>query len=94
MNVPVIKPIDKATIIKCAKETKFVVTVENHSTTGGLGSAVCEVLSGNYPTKVYRVGIHDEFGQSGKSGELMSYYGLDANAMVNRIRTMYQKEVS
>ena len=94
VNVPVIKPIDKATIIKCAKETKFVVTVENHSTTGGLGSAVCEVLSGNYPTKVYRVGIHDEFGQSGKSGELMSYYGLDANAMVNRIRTMYQKEVS
>lgn len=94
VNVPVVKPIDKVTIINCAKETKFVVTVENHSTTGGLGSAVCEVLSGNYPTKVYRVGIHDEFGQSGKSGELMEYYGLDSKAIVNRIKSMYQKEVS
>jgi transketolase len=94
VNVPVIKPIDKLTIIECAKETKFVVTVENHSTTGGLGSAVCEVLSGNYPTKVYRIGIHDEFGQSGKAGELMAYYGLDSNSIVKRIRSMYQKEVS
>ena len=92
VNVPVIKPIDKLTIINCAKETKFVVTVENHSTIGGLGSAVCEVLSGNYPSKVYRIGIHDEFGQSGKSGELMEYYGLDSKALVKRIKTMYQKE--
>ena len=92
VNVPVVKPIDKTTIINCAKETKFVVTVENHSTIGALGSAVCEVLSGNYPTKVYRVGIKDEFGQSGKSGELLEYYGLDSKALVKRIRTMYQKE--
>ncbi len=94
VNVPVLKPIDKTTIINCAKNSKFVVTVENHSTTGGLGSAVCEVLSGNYPSKVYRIGIHDEFGQSGKADELLAYYGLDSNALIKRIRTMYQKEIN
>lgn len=94
VNVPVVKPIDVATIVDCAKETKFVVTVENHSTIGGLGSAVCEVLSGRYPTKVYRMGIHDEFGQSGKSDELIKYYGLDSEALIKRIRTIYNQEVA
>lgn len=56
-----IKPIDKELIIKCAKETKRVVTVEDHSIIGGLGSAVCETLSENYPCKVTRIGIKDEF---------------------------------
>ena len=93
VNVPVVKPIDKETIVKCAKETKFVLTVENHSIVGGLGSAVCEVLSENYPVKVYRIGINDEFGQSGKAGELMEYYGLDSKSLVKRIKTMYQKEI-
>jgi transketolase len=93
VHAPVVKPIDKLTIINCAKETKFLVTVENHSTTGGLGSAVCEVVCGNYPTKVYRIGIHDEFGQSGKSGELIEYYGLDSKNLTKRILSMYKKEV-
>ena len=92
VNVPVVKPLDKSTIINCAKETKFLVTVENHSTTGGLGSAVCEVVSGNYPAKVYRIGIHDEFGQSGKSAELVEYYGLDSESLIKRIQSMYNKE--
>ena len=92
VNVPVVKPLDKSTIIDCAKETKFLVTVENHSTTGGLGSAVCEVVSGNYPAKVYRIGIHDEFGQSGKSAELVEYYGLDSESLIKRIQSMYNKE--
>lgn len=94
VNVPVVKPIDKSTIIRCAQETKFLVTVENHSTTGGLGSAVCEVVCGNSPAKVFRIGIHDEFGQSGKSDELVKYYGLDSQAIVKRIESMYKKEVN
>ena len=94
VNVPVVKPIDKSTIIECAKNSKFMITVENHSTTGGLGSAVCEVVCGNCPTKVYRIGIHDEFGQSGKSGELVEYYGLDSKELVNRIKSMYKKETN
>jgi len=92
INVPVVKPLDIQTIVAGAKKTKFSVTVENHSVTGGLGSAVCETLSGHYPAKVYRVGIHDEFGQSGKSDELIRYYGLDAKTLAQRIKTMYQKE--
>lgn len=94
VNVPVVKPIDKSTIIECAKNSKFMITVENHSTIGGLGSAVCEVVCGNCPTKVYRIGIHDEFGQSGKSGELVEYYGLDSKALVKRIKSMYKKETN
>ena len=94
VHVPVVKPIDKSTIINCAQETKFLVTVENHSTTGGLGSAVCEVVCGNCPTKVCRVGIHDEFGQSGKSSELIEYYGLDSKSLVKRIQSMYKKEIN
>lgn len=91
VNVPVIKPIDTETIVECAKKSKFVVTVENHSIIGGLGSAVCEVLSEKYPTNVFRIGICDEFGQSGKSDELMNYYGLNSNGLVKRISTMYDK---
>ncbi len=92
VNVPCVKPIDETTIINCARETKFVVTVENHSKTGGLGSAVCEILSQYYPTKVYRLGMHDQFGQSGKAEELLSFYGLDCPALVKRISDIYKKE--
>ena len=94
VNVPVVKPIDKSTILKCASETKFLITVENHSIIGGLGSAVCEVICGNYPKKVYRIGIHDEFGQSGKSDELVEYYGLDSKSLVKRIASIYEKEIN
>ncbi len=93
INVPVVKPLDVTTVIECAKSCKFIITVENHSTIGGLGSAICEVVSGRCPTKVYRIGIHDEYGQSGKSDELVEYYGLDSKALVKRIRTMYKKEI-
>ncbi len=92
VNVPVVKPIDKDTIIECAKDSKFFVTVENHSTIGGLGSAVCEVVCANSPKKVYRIGINDEFGQSGKSDELIEYYGLDYLSLVKRIKRICEKE--
>ena len=92
INVPVVKPLDFQTVIESVKKTKFAVTVENHSIIGGLGSAICETLADKYPAKVYRIGIHDEFGQSGKSDELMEYYGLDSKTLVKRIRTMYKRE--
>ena len=85
INVPVVKPIDKETIINSAKKTNKVITIENHSIIGGLGSSVCEVLSENYPVKVKRIGINDEFGQSGKAKELMAYYGLNAEKLTERI---------
>ena len=80
-----IKPIDRETIIKCAKETNKIITVEDHSIVGGLGSAVCEVLADEYPTKVTRLGIKDTFGKSGKAEELMKYFEIDSEAIKKSI---------
>lgn len=91
INVPVVKPLDIATIIENVKKTKFVITVENHSIIGGLGSAVCELLSEYYPTPVHRIGINDTFGQSGKAGELMEYYGLNANELTKKFKYYIDK---
>lgn len=84
VDMHTIKPIDKELIIKCAKETKRIVTIEDHSTIGGLGSSVCDVLAENYPTKVEKMGINDKFGESGKAEELMRFYGIDAQAIVEK----------
>lgn len=89
ISMPVIKPIDTQTIIKSAEKTGKVFTVENHSIIGGLGSAVAEVLSENLPTKVIRIGMNDEFGQSGTPKELLKYYKLDAESIADRI--LYSK---
>ena len=88
IDVPVIKPIDADCIIKSVNKTGIAVTVENHSIIGGLGSAVCEVLSEKSPHKVVRMGINDVFGQSGTPKELIKYYGLDAESIANRIIEM------
>ena len=85
IDMHTIKPIDKDLIIKCAKETKRIITVEDHNIIGGLGSAVCEVLAEEYPTKVERMGIPDCFGRSGKADELMRYYKIDSTAIINKI---------
>ena len=85
INMPVIKPFDSDTIIKSAKKTKTVITVEDHSIIGGLGSAVAECLSENCPVKLHRFGINDEFGQSGTPKELLAYYKLDAENITKRI---------
>lgn len=85
INMPVVKPLDNATILEEAKKTNFVVTVENHSIIGGLGSAICELLSEKIPTKVYRIGINDEFGQSGEQRQLMEFYGLTAEKLAEKI---------
>ena len=85
INVPVVKPLDNETIINSAKKTNRVITIENHSIIGGLGSTVCELLSEKYPTKVTRIGTKDEFGQSGTAKELMAFYGLNAEKLAEKI---------
>ncbi|WP_411678944.1 transketolase family protein [Clostridium thailandense] len=86
INIHTIKPIDKEAIIKAARETGVVITAEEHSIIGGLGSAVCEVLSENQPTPVVRVGIKDTFGESGKPAELLKAYGLTAEDIVKAVK--------
>ena len=91
INAPVVKPLDGATIIDCVKKTKFVITVENHSIIGGLGSAVCELLAEYYPVPVHRLGVNDTFGQSGKADFLLDYYGLTAEKLVISIKRQIDK---
>lgn len=86
IDIHTIKPIDREAIVNAAKETKKIITLEDHSIIGGLGSAVCEVLSEEYPTKVERIGIRDEFGQSGKWNELLEYYGLTCEDIVKEVK--------
>lgn len=81
LDMHTIKPIDREAIVKAAKETKKIVTVEDHNIIGGLGSAVCEVLAEEYPTKVTRMGIHDCFGKSGPAEALMKEFGIDQTAI-------------
>lgn len=85
IDMHTIKPIDREMIVKCAKETKQIITVEDHSIIGGLGSSVCEVLAEEYPVKVERMGIMDTFGQSGNGEELLAYYKIDSNAIVEKV---------
>lgn len=91
INVPVVKPLDGETILKSAQKTNRVITVENHSIIGGLGGAVCEYLSENYPVKVSRIGTNDEFGQSGTAKELMAYYGLNSEKLAEKITGLLKK---
>lgn len=87
VDVHTIKPIDKEMIIKCAKETKKIITIEDHSIIGGLGSSVCEVLSEEYPTKVIRMGMKDQFGKSGKAEELLKYFKMDSEGIKLTVRS-------
>lgn len=86
IDMHTIKPIDKDIIIKSAKETKKIITIEDHSIIGGLGTAVCEVLSENYPTKVIRMGVEDTFGKSGKAEKLLEYFKLTAKDIIERAK--------
>ena len=82
IDVHTIKPIDREMILKCAKETKKLVSIEDHNIIGGLGSAISEVLTDEYPTKLTRLGIKDTFGKSGNAVELMKYFGITADDIV------------
>ena len=86
INIHTIKPIDEELIVAAAKKTGKVVTVEEHSIIGGLGSAVCDVLSEKAPTKVMKIGINDVFGESGPALELIKRYGLDGQSIYEKVK--------
>lgn len=86
IHMPTIKPIDEEIIINAAKETKFILTCEEHSVIGGLGQMVSSVTAQSYPTKVVKLGINDMFGQSGTPNELLKEYGLTKENIVNMIK--------
>jgi transketolase len=86
INIHTIKPLDEELIVAAAKDTGKVVTVEEHSVIGGLGSAVCDVLCEQAPTKVLKIGINDTFGESGPAVELVKKYGLDADSIYEKVK--------
>lgn len=86
VNIHTIKPIDRELVIASAKKTGKVVTAEEHSVIGGLGSAVAEVLSEEAPTKLLRIGVGDVFGESGPAKELVAKYGLDGTGIYEKVK--------
>ncbi len=94
IDMHTIKPIDTDIIVKAATETKAIVTAEEHSIIGGLGSAVAEVVSEHAPTKVVRVGVKDTFGESGKPDQLMEAYGLKAVNIVEAVKSALGETVA
>ena len=82
VDIHTIKPIDKELIIKCAKETKKLVSIEDHNIIGGIGSAISEVLTEEYPAKLIRMGMKDRFGKSGPAKELLRYFGLTSEDII------------
>ncbi|MBI2449034.1 transketolase family protein [Candidatus Pacearchaeota archaeon] len=92
INSHTIKPLDKNTIINAVKKTKAVVTIEEHQITGGLGGAVAEILSQNYPTPIRFVGIKDRFGESGEPQELLKKFGCTAQDVIKAVKDMIRKK--
>ena len=86
INIHTIKPIDREIIIKAAKETKFIVTCEEHNVIGGLSDAVSQVVCEENPTKVIRVGVNDVFGKSGPALELLKIYGLSKENIIEKVK--------
>ena len=85
VDMHTIKPIDEEMIIECAQETNRLISVEDHNIIGGLGSAISEVLTDKYPKKLEKMGINDSFGKSGKAEELMKYFKIDCESIVDKI---------
>jgi transketolase len=86
INIHTIKPLDEELIVAAAKETGKVVTIEEHSIIGGLGSAVCDALSAKCPTPVLKIGVQDVFGESGPALELFKKYGLDSESIYKKVK--------
>ena len=86
INIHTIKPLDEDLVVAAAKETGKIVTIEEHSVIGGLGSAVCDVLAEKAPTKVMKIGVNDVFGESGPALALIKKYGLDAESIYNKVK--------
>lgn len=91
INICTIKPLDEDIIIKSAKKTGKVVTAEEHSVIGGLGSAVCDALCKSYPTPVYKIGMQDCFGESGSAAALIQKYKLDAQGVYEQVKEFVNK---
>ena len=91
INIHTIKPLDKELVIEAAKATGKVVTVEEHSVIGGLGSAVADVLSENAPTRMMKIGVNDVYGESGPALELIKKYGLDGQSIYEKVKEFVQK---
>ncbi len=91
VNIHTIKPLDDKLIMSSARRTKKVVTVEEHSVVGGLGGAVCELLSEKLPIPVLRIGVNDTFGESGPAAELLVKYGLDAKSIYKKVKTFCEQ---
>lgn len=91
INIHTIKPLDKELVINAAKKTKKVVTVEEHSVIGGLGSAVCDVLSAECPVPVLKIGVEDTYGESGPAVELLKKYGLDSESIYAKVVKFLKK---
>ncbi len=89
INIHTIKPLDEELVVAAAKETGKVVTIEEHSVIGGLGSAVCDCLSEKAPTKVLKIGVNDTFGESGPAVELIKKYGLDAEGIYQKVKAFH-----
>ena len=90
INIHTIKPLDEELILKAAKETGKIVTIEEHSIIGGLGGAVAETLSEKCPTKLMRIGMNDVFGESGSASALVKKYGLDADGIYAKVKEFLQ----
>ena len=86
INIHTIKPLDEELVVAAAKETGKVVTIEEHSVIGGLGSAICDVLAEKAPTKVMKIGVNDVFGESGPALELIKKYGLDGDSIYQKVK--------
>lgn len=88
LNIHTIKPLDEEAVLASAKKTGKVVTVEEHSVIGGLGSAVCDLLSEKYPVPVKKIGMNDEYGMSGSATDLLAHYGFSAENIVKTVKEL------
>ena len=86
VDIHTIKPIDKGLIVKCAKETNKLISVEDHNIIGGLGTAISEILVEEYPKKLIKIGVNDQFGKSGKADEVLEYFGLTVDKIIQEVK--------
>ena len=86
LHCPTLKPMNEAPLLAAARETKRLITLEEHQVVGGLGGAVAEIVSSNAPVPILRLGIHDRFGQSGEPSELMRHFGIDEESVTQKVK--------
>ena len=92
VNIHTIKPLDSELVIQLAKETRAIVTVEEHQIIGGLGGAVAETLAMHYPTPIEFVGVQDLFGQSGTPNQLLEHYGLGIDSIIAAVEKVLERK--